>query len=73
MYNANAVRAIVEADVNVFAVFNGHGHENRSAVVNNIKYFEVPSTTSASSYFVVDLENKSITVTGYGTASSYSY
>lgn len=74
--NAAEVRALLEADKNVLAVFQGHHHGGGYQYINGIHYYNLKAMVEGagetnSSYAIVDVHvNNSMTVTGYRKAVS---
>ena len=67
MVNSEEMRAILEQDGDVIAVFQGHHHLNAYAEVNGIKYFTFPSTNSKVNTSMIGIKlDGTINVFGYG-------
>jgi len=77
--NAEAVRQILEESGKVLCVFQGHVHEERHNVINNIHYYSVIAVTDHegpenNSYMVVNIyKDGSILVDGYRRASDQKF
>ncbi|MCE7996075.1 MAG: hypothetical protein HEP71_29115 [Roseivirga sp.] len=74
--NFAKVRAILEESGKVSAVFQGHKHEERHKLINDIHYYTILGMVDYSgpennSFAIVTLEEESITLEGYFRVSDF--
>ncbi len=77
--NAAEVRQILEQSGNVLCVFQGHVHEERYNLINNIHYYSVNAVIDGdgpenSAYMIVTVnKNWCLTIKGFRRASSKEF
>lgn len=74
--NFAEVREILESSAKVLAVFQGHKHEERYKLINEIHYYTILGMVDYSglennSFAIVTLEEESITLDGYFRVSDF--
>jgi predicted phosphodiesterase len=77
--NAAEVRQVLEQSGNVLCVFQGHVHEERYNLINNIHYYSVNAVIDGdgpenSAYQIVNVhKNGSLTIEGFRRASNHEF
>ncbi len=77
--NAAQVRRILEQSGNVLCVFQGHVHEERYNLINNIHYYSVNAVVDSdgpenNSYMIVDIyKDGSLKINGFRRATNREF